>query len=108
MTNKKVSVTKKVIEGALAGAVLGVAAGMFINSVKGKNIQKDVKQHVADFYKSVAPKVKKIKKMTEDEFKAFMEVAVVKYGKSKKMTEKEIQDLTKEVKMGWKHLSKHF
>ena len=38
MSNKKVSGTKKVMEGALAGAVLGVAAGLFITSKKGKEV----------------------------------------------------------------------
>ncbi|AKM84362.1 TPA: hypothetical protein DCZ46_03375 [Candidatus Campbellbacteria bacterium] len=108
MSNKKVSGTKKVMEGALAGAVLGVAAGLFITSKKGKEVQKDVKKHIADFYKSVSPKIKKVKKMTEEDFKKFMEESVVKYGKAKKMTEEEVKDLSKEVKAGWKHLAKHF
>jgi len=107
-STKKVSGTKRVLEGALAGAVLGVAAGLFITSKKGKEIQKDIKQHTADFYKSIAPKVKKIKSMTEEEFKAFMGEAALKYGKAKKLSEKEIKDLTKEVKSGWSHLAKHF
>lgn len=105
---KKTSTTKKILEGALAGAVLGVAAGMFINSTKGKEIQKDIKHKTAEFYKSVAPKVKKMKQMTEVEFKAFMKEAVAKYGKAKKMTEVEINELIKETQQGWKHIARHF
>ncbi len=107
-TVAKTSGTKKVLEGALAGAVIGVAAGLFLNSKKGKELQKDAKHRMADFYKSVAPKIKKMKKMTEAEFKAFMDEAVLKYAKTKKMTEKETKELLKEVKKSWKQLAKHF
>ena len=105
---KKVSGTKKILEGALAGAIMGVAAGLFINSKKGKNIQKDIKHRAADFYKTVAPKIKKMKKMTEAEFKAFMKEAVTKYAKAKKMKEAEIKELMKEAQTSWKHIKKHF
>ncbi|MCG2694880.1 YtxH domain-containing protein [Candidatus Parcubacteria bacterium] len=108
VVEKKTGVVAKVLEGALAGAVLGVAAGMFINSKKGKEVQKNVKHTAVDFYKSVSPKLKKMKKMGEVEFKVFMKDAVLKYGKAKKMSEAEIKELMKEAQSSWKHLAKHF
>jgi len=105
---KKTSGTVKVLEGALAGAALAFAAGMFLSSKKGKEIQKDVKHKANDFYKSVSPKIKKMQKMGEAEFKAFMKTAVLNYGKAKKMSEAEVRELTKEAQSSWKHLAKHF
>ena len=56
---------KKIMGGALIGAVLGIAAGMLMAPKKGKELRKDVKKISADFYKSIAPKLKKIKKFSE-------------------------------------------
>ena len=55
------------IEGAVAGLALGVAASMFLSSKKGKEIKEDIADIAADFYKSVSPKIKRIKKYFSSE-----------------------------------------
>ncbi len=96
----------KFIEGALAGLALGVAAAIFLNSKKGKELQKDAKHAVGDFYKSVAPKIKKMKKMGQDEYKAFMKDAAEKFGKAKKMSAEKVKDLVADAQKSWNHLTK--
>lgn len=105
---KKTSGALKVFEGALIGAVIGVAAGMFISSPKGKKMRKDVEARAAEFYKSVAPKIKKVKKMGEKEYKEFMKNAVEKYCKAKKLSKKEADELMKKVGSSWGQIQKHF
>ncbi len=96
----------KFIEGAFAGLALGIAAGMFLNSKKGKELQKDAKDAIGDFYKSVAPKIKKMKKMGQGEYKAFMKDAAEKFGKAKKLSEEKIKELVDVAQKSWNHLTK--
>jgi len=99
--------TSKFLEGAVAGLVLGAAASMFLSSKKGKELQEDVKEMMADFYKYITPKMKKMKKMGEKEYKEFMKAAAEQYAKTKKMSEEMAKDLVKNAQQSWSHFSKH-
>lgn len=100
--------TVKFLEGAVAGVALGVAASMFLSSKKGKELKEDMTGIMADFYKSVAHKVKKIKKMSEKEYKLFMKDAALQYIKTKKISENMAKQLIKNAEQSWKHFSGHF
>ena len=97
----------KVLEGVVAGVALGVAASMFLSTKKGKEIKNDVTGMVADFYKYISPKLKKVQKMGEKEYKLFMKEAAEKYAKTKKISEGMTKQLIAEVQQSWKHFSKH-
>ena len=97
----------KFIEGAAAGVTLGVAAALFLNSKAGKKITNDLRDHMADFYKYIAPKVKKMQKMGQAEYKAFMKSSAEQYVKARKITGDTAQDLIKEAQKSWHHFSKH-
>lgn len=97
----------KFLGGAMAGVALGVAASMFLSSKKGKELKNDLSDVMADFYKSISPKLKKIKKMGEKEYKEFMKNAAMQYAKTKKMSEDMATQLTKDAQQSWKHFSKH-
>ena len=97
----------QILEGAVAGVAMGVAAAMFLTSKTGKKVTQDVKDYLADFYHYIAPKVKKMENMGEAEYHAFMKDAVEKFGKARKMSGEKIAELAGEVKKSWKHFSKH-
>ena len=97
---------KKIMGGALIGAVLGIAAGMLMAPKKGKELRKDVKKISADFYKSIAPELKKIKKFSEKEYKIFVKKAAVNYSKVKKLSTEEAKILANEAQKSWNHLKK--
>lgn len=97
----------KLLEGGVIGAVLGIAAGMFLMSKPGKKLQKDIKQQSAAFYKHVSPQLKKIQKMGEKEYKSFIKDALKKYSKARKLSLKEEKDLLREVQKSWKQFQKH-
>ena len=97
----------KFLEGAVAGVALSVAASMFLASRKGGEFKVTITDVIADFYKSISPKVKKIKKMGEKEYKEFMKNAVGKYTKTKMISDDMTKELAKDVEQSWKHFSKY-
>ncbi len=97
----------KFVTGAVVALAVGVAATIFLNSKKGKKLQKNVKEGLGDFYKTVAPRLKKMKKIGQQEYKAFMKQAAQQYGKAKKMAGPKIAELAKEAQDSWNHFSKH-
>ena len=99
--------TSKFLAGAVAGVALGVAANIFLATKKGKELKSDITDMVADFYKFISPKIKKIEKMGEKEYKEFMKNATAQYAKTKKISEEMANDLAKNVQQSWKHFSKH-
>jgi len=103
MASKKISI----LEGAVAGVALGVAAALFLTSKKGREIQKDAKQKAAEFYKYISPKLKKMKQLGEKEYLVFMENAAKNFGRAKKLSQEELKVLIADAKSTWKHLKKH-
>jgi len=98
----------KFLQGAVVGAILGAAAGMFMNSKAGKEVTENAKDMMADFYKSVSPKIKKMKKITEKEYREFMKTAAEKYSKAKSISEDRAKELIEGAQKSWKHFYKHF
>lgn len=98
----------KIAEGALIGAALGFAAGMLLAPESGKDLRKDIKKKSADFYKFAAPKIKKMKKMTEEGYHNFIVKTAEAYSKTKKLSAEEKAALIKTARNSWKHFKKHF
>ena len=97
----------KFVQGAVAGVALGVAASLFLTSKTGKKLRKDFSNTMADFYKHIAPQIKKIEKMGEKEYKEFMDNAIDQYGKVKKVSKVLIKKLKVEAGKSWDHFSEY-
>lgn len=97
----------KLLEGALVGAALGVAAGILLTSKSGKKMQNDIKKLSADFYHYLTPQVKKLKQVGEAQFNAFVAEGVKKYAKVKKLSLAQEKVLAKEAKHSWSQVKKH-
>lgn len=104
---KKSEKSSKFLSGALVGAALGIAAGIFANSKTGKELKKEVKVKAADFYKTISPKLKKMKEVGEKEYKVFINKALEDYNKDGKFDKEDLKHLAKQAKDSWKHLKKH-
>ncbi len=104
---KKTNKSSKFLSGALIGAALGVAAGIFAESKTGKEVRKEIKDKMAEFYKTVAPKLKNAKEMGEKEYKIFINKALADYKKNKKFDAEDLKKMAKEAHASWKHLKKH-
>ena len=97
---------KNLLEGALAGAVFGAAAALLLAPMSGKKLRNDIKKNSADFYKTLAPKLKKLKTLSESEYQMLVKTAAMQYAKAKKMSKNEADELVKEAKSSWKELKK--
>lgn len=95
------------LTGAMVGVAMGVAASIFLNSKKGKELRDDIGGRIGDFYKYISPKIKKLGKLGKKEYEAFMEDAVKKYSKAKKLSEETAKELMQEMQNSWRHFSKH-
>lgn len=96
-----------VVEGALVGAVLGVAAGILLAPESGKKIRSDIKKVSADFYRQMVPQVKKMKKLGEKEFYALVRKGTEKYAKAKKLTADEQAVVVDRARLFWGEIQKH-
>lgn len=97
----------KILEGALVGAALGVAAGMLFAPKSGKKIRKNIKSISADFYRKVAPRVKKLRKVGEKQLHAFAAKSVRQYARAKRLSAAEERALMAEAKRSWRHVKKY-
>ncbi|MDE2001740.1 MAG: hypothetical protein KGI60_04225 [Patescibacteria group bacterium] len=97
----------KVMGGALAGAALGLAAGLFMTSQEGKKLRKTAGHQVAELYKMAAPQLKKMKHMSEADYKAAMRKATAAYSKARRLSTKEAKDLEKKAMASWSMVKKH-
>lgn len=96
------------LKGALVGALLGVAAGLFLAPKTGKKLREDTKRMAADFYRYAAPRAKKIAKFGGKQYKIFLENSLKAYASAKKLSDAELASLTKEVHKSWRHIKRYF
>ena len=106
MAKKKTSGAKIAVEGALLGIALGVAAGMYLASNSTKELKGRLAEKYAEFSKFMAPKLKKLKKVSQSEYEMMVDKAMVGFGKAAKMTKSEALALAKTAKKHFREISK--
>ncbi len=107
-TNKPpAGIGKKILEGAVVGAMFGVAAGMLLASESGKKARKNIGKASGYFYRYMAPQVKKMKLAGKEQYDAFVSKSADNYAKAKKLSLEDKKILIKEGKRFWKHIAKH-
>ncbi|HUZ92380.1 MAG TPA: hypothetical protein VNG29_00070, partial [Candidatus Paceibacterota bacterium] len=97
----------KIVEGALVGAALAVAAGMFLKSKAGRKAERKTKVATAKFYRQISPEVKKLRSVGEKQLHAFAAKNAKNFAKAKKLSAAEERALTAEAKHSWRHVKKY-
>src|SRR5256885_1317207 len=100
--------SSKFLTGAIVGAVLGVISGVLLAPQSGKKTRHDISKKSAEFYKFIAPKIKKMGKIGKEQYEMVVDELGKAYGKAKKVSLPEMQEVIASAKKHWNDFSKHF
>lgn len=108
MKKESVAPTKKghFKAGVLAGAVFGIAAGIFMSSKQGKKLAKELKSQTTDIQARIVKELKKGKKMSEENYGMAIDNVLGYYAKSRKIASKEVPELRRYLMAKWKSVKK--
>ncbi len=93
--------------GLAAGAVLGLAAGLFLQSRKGKELTKEAEAKAKMLQKQVMKKLDGVSEMTKEKYAEVVEQVVEFYQKSKDVAVKEAPAVRKYLLGRWKDIQGH-
>ncbi len=86
--------------------VLGVAAGMYLASDSPKELKGKLAKKYADFSKFMAPKLKKLKKVSKEQYDAMVDKSMDGFSKAYKVTKSEAAALAKTAKKHFEDITK--
>lgn len=92
--------------GIAAGAILGLAAGLFLQSKKGKELTKDARKKAMVLQKQVMKRLEKAGEMSKDVYEEIVDDVVKYYAKSKDLAAKEIPEVRAFLMSKWKEIEK--
>ncbi len=103
---KKKSGAGAVGAGIAAGAILGLAAGLFLQSKKGKELTKDARKKAMVLQKQVMKRLDDAGEMSKEVYEEIVDDVVKYYGKSKDLAAKEIPEVREFLMSKWKEVEK--
>lgn len=89
-------------KGLIAGAIFGIAAGIYMSSKEGRAIASKVKNRATDIEKRLRAEFSKNKDMTEDAYGQSIDSVLAYYERSKKIAKSEIPELKRYLLGKWK------
>lgn len=92
--------------GLAAGAVIGLAAGLFLQSRKGKELTHDAMKKAQLLQKQVQKKLNESGVMTKEKYEEVVDYVVGYYTKTKEIAAKEIPQVKKYLLGQWKTIEK--
>ncbi|MCW1892101.1 MAG: YtxH domain-containing protein [Candidatus Uhrbacteria bacterium] len=88
-------------KGLLAGAIFGIAAGIFLTSKEGKQVTKRIETRAKDIEKKLRTEFKKKKELTEEAYDESVDRVLAYYLKSKQIAKTELPSLKKILRDKW-------
>jgi uncharacterized protein YktB (UPF0637 family) len=89
-------------KGLLAGALFGLAAGIFMSSKEGKDMANKLQKRSKEIETKLRNEFKKNKVLTEDAYKESIDTVLAYYLKSRKIAKSEIPALRRYLLSKWK------
>lgn len=102
MLRKRPSRMKSAGAGLAAGVVLGLAAGLFLRSDKGKKLQKDVEVKTKLLQKQLMARAELIEELSEEKYDDLIDQVLAAYAKGKAVAKEELPVLRRELRKQWK------
>lgn len=94
--------------GLLAGAIFGIAAGIFMSSKQGKQLTKQLQNRTKEIQTRLYKELKKSKKLTEATYEKAIENVLEHYAKTRAIAAKEIPELRRYLLAKWKEVKREF
>lgn len=88
-------------KGLLAGAIFGIAAGIFLTSKEGKQVTKRIESRAREIEKKLRTEFKKKKELTEVAYDDSVDRVLAYYLKTKQIAKTELPDLKKILRNKW-------
>ncbi len=88
-------------KGLLAGAIFGIAAGIFLTSKEGKQVTKRIESRAREIEKKLRMEFKKKKELTETAYDDSVDRVLAYYLKTKQIAKTELPDLKKILRNKW-------
>ena len=89
-------------KGLLAGAIFGLAAGIFMSSKEGKDMANKLQKRSSEIETKLRSEFAKKKTLTEDTYKDSIDTVLAYYLKSRKIAKSEIPALRRYLLSKWK------
>lgn len=91
----------------MAGAVLGLAAGLFVQSKKGKQLTKDAKKKALVLQKQVMKKLDEVDDLTKDKYAEIVDQVLAYYAKTKDVAKNELPEVRDYLMGKWKMIESY-
>ena len=88
-------------KGLVAGALFGIAAGIYMSSKEGKQLTDRLKKRSTEIEKRIRAELKKQKAMSQTAYNNSIDTVLAYYLKSKKIAKTELPDLRKYLLAKW-------
>ncbi len=92
--------------GVAIGAIIGVAAGLFVQSKKGKEMMKDVEKKAMALQGKLMKELKNAENLTKEKYEVLVDKVTDYYVTSKDITKKEVPEVKKYLMKKWKLIEK--
>mgnify|MGYP001591215300 CR=1 FL=1 len=92
--------------GLLAGAVFGLAAGIFMSSKEGKKLAKNLQTKTKEIQKRLTKEMKKAAHLSEDTYEDAIDRVLAYYTKSRQIASKEAPALKRYLMGKWHMIQK--
>jgi len=94
--------------GLIAGALFGLAAGIFMTSKQGKQMAQQLKSRAGEIQMRIDKEFKKHKKLTESSYKEAIDTVLAYYLKTKQIAKEEIPSLRRYLLTKWKDVQREY
>ncbi len=86
----------------MAGAVLGLAAGLFLQSRRGKELTKDAQKKAVQLQTKVIKRLQNMEHLTRERYEEVVDDVLEYYAKSREVAKKEIPQVRAYLLSKWK------
>lgn len=88
--------------GMVIGSVIGMAAGFFLQSRKGKELTKDAEKKVVQLQGKVMKKLQDVESLTKEKYTEVVDDVLAYYEKSQEIAKKELPAVRNMLMKKWK------